>query len=70
MTAVYATATVATGVLGLEIVQYEPGSKIGGGTTNPDTGTPAYVVDTFQSILWDDDTPILWDDDTVIHWDV
>lgn len=33
MTAVYATATVATGAMSLEIVQYEPVSKIGGAST-------------------------------------
>lgn len=65
-----AVGEFAVAMLGGDSVVYEPVSKIGGGTTHPDAGTPAFVVDTFQSILWDDDTPILWDDDTVIHWDV
>lgn len=69
MTATFATATIATGALGLEIVQYEPISKIGGASTftrNPTRFPSVATVAEENAWLWDDDSPIFWDDDSQI----
>lgn len=69
MTAVYATATVATGAMGLEIVQYEPVSKIGGSgtfTRSPQRFPSIATVAEEHTWLWDDDSLMFWDDDSQI----
>lgn len=69
MTAVFATATVATAALGLEIVQYEPVSKIGGAgvfVRAPQRFPSVATVAEEHAWLFDDDSVMFWDDDSQI----
>lgn len=67
MTAVFATATVATAALGLEIVQYEPISKIGGslGVFNL-SPTPVTTISSGTELTDDDDVTLTDDSDVTM----
>lgn len=67
MTAVFATATVATGAMGMEIVQYEPVSKIGGGTMV--FGATPPPVETITNYLIDDEGATIIDDESIVILD-
>jgi hypothetical protein len=68
-TGTFATAAVATGAGGLEIVIYKPISKIGGASVfavNPARYPSIATVAEEFAWLWDDDSIIFWDDDSQI----